>query len=297
MRRPRRRRPAPARTTSMASEISPTRIAESPSHSMKVPGAMSSTASRMPPRMNQFQTPSEAIVGHHGDAPSGRVTPGMVGVVGRCGGRRGRRVAGAAAGLLAAESRPWRSRRCRRATPSTPVASIGSIRIFWLGDCAISAERLEVFLGDEVVERRDIAAGDRLAHHLGRLGLGLGEALARLGVAERRLPPAFGFEDLPLLLAFGAQDRGLPLAFGRAGSRRASRARPSSAGPSTATRSAGGTMSLISMRLTLTPHGDTAASTTRNSRSLISSRCDSIWSRSIAPMTERMLVIVSLTIA
>ena len=56
-------------------------------------------------------------------------------------------------------------------------------------------------------------------------------------------------------------------------------------------------MSLISMRLTFTPHGDTAASTTRSSRSLISSRCDSTWSRSIAPITERMLVMVSLMIA
>ena len=56
-------------------------------------------------------------------------------------------------------------------------------------------------------------------------------------------------------------------------------------------------MSLISMRLTLMPQGETAASTTRSRRSLISSRCDSTWSRSIAPITERMLVIVSTTIA
>src|ERR1700760_2310044 len=60
--------------------------------------------------------------------------------------------------------------------------------------------------------------------------------------------------------------------------------------PMASTRSAGGTMSLISMRLTLSPHGETAASTTRNSRSLISSRCDSNRSRSIAPITERILV-------
>ena len=62
-------------------------------------------------------------------------------------------------------------------------------------------------------------------------------------------------------------------------------------------RSVMGTMSLISMRLTFNPHGDTAASTTRSSRSLISSRCDSTWSRSIAPITERMLVMVSTMIA
>ena len=37
--------------------------------------------------------------------------------------------------------------------------------------------------------------------------------------------------------------------------------------------------------------------TMTNSRSLISSRCESIWSRSIEPITERMLVMVSLMIA
>ena len=56
--------------------------------------------------------------------------------------------------------------------------------------------------------------GDRLAHHLGRLGLGLRETLARLGVAERGFAPAFGFQDLRLLLAFGLEDRRLALAFG-----------------------------------------------------------------------------------
>ena len=62
-------------------------------------------------------------------------------------------------------------------------------------------------------------------------------------------------------------------------------------------RSAGGRMSLISMRVTLTPQGEAAASMTRNSRSLISSRCDRSWSRSIEPTTVRMLVIVSVSSA
>ena len=57
--------------------------------------------------------------------------------------------------------------------PSTLVASIGSIRIFWFGELGELAERLDVLLGDEVIQRRDVALADRLAHHLGRLGLGL----------------------------------------------------------------------------------------------------------------------------
>ena len=61
--------------------------------------------------------------------------------------------------------------------------------------------------------------------------------------------------------------------------------------------SAGGVMSLISIRLTLTPQGEVAASITRSSRSLISSRLDSISSRSIEPTTVRRLVIVSWTMA
>ena len=63
------------------------------------------------------------------------------------------------------------------------------------------------------------------------------------------------------------------------------------------TRLAGGTMSLISMRVTLRPHADAAASTTRSSRELISSRWLSSSSRSIEPITVRMLVIVRLSTA
>jgi len=56
-------------------------------------------------------------------------------------------------------------------------------------------------------------------------------------------------------------------------------------------------MSLISMRVIFTPQGAAAASTTRSSRSLISSRLDRSSSRSMEPMTERMLVMVRLMMA
>src|SRR5207237_4838290 len=76
------------------------------------------------------------------------------------------------------------------------------------------AERLEVLLGDEIVECRDVAARHREAHHLGRLGFGLRQPFATLGIAKRRLASALSLENLSLLLALGAQDRGLTLALG-----------------------------------------------------------------------------------
>ncbi len=62
-------------------------------------------------------------------------------------------------------------------------------------------------------------------------------------------------------------------------------------------RSAGSTMSLISIRLILTPQGEAAASITRSRRSLISSRWARSWSRSIEPTTVRILVMVSVVAA
>src|SRR5215207_8171204 len=73
---------------------------------------------------------------------------------------------------------------------------------------------VDVFLGDEEIRRRKIAAGNRLAHHRGRLCFGLGEALAGFGVAERRFLAALGREDLRLLVALGLEDRGLAQALG-----------------------------------------------------------------------------------
>ncbi len=49
-------------------------------------------------------------------------------------------------------------------------------------------------------------------------------------------------------------------------------------------------MSRISMRVTLTPHGLVAWSTTSSSLALMTSRLDSDSSRSIEPITVRMLV-------
>ncbi len=54
--------------------------------------------------------------------------------------------------------------------------------------------------------------------------------------------------------------------------------------------SAGGVRSLISMRLTFTPHGSVAASITVSSRELIESRWNSTSSSSIEPTTVRRLV-------
>ena len=56
-------------------------------------------------------------------------------------------------------------------------------------------------------------------------------------------------------------------------------------------------MFLISIRVSLTPQGVVASSTTCSRRPLISSRLDSSSSRSIEPMTVRMLVMVRLRIA
>ncbi|KUM28877.1 hypothetical protein AU467_00995 [Mesorhizobium loti] len=67
--------------------------------------------------------------------------------------------------------------------------------------------------------------------------------------------------------------------------------------PIDSTRLAGGLMSLISTRVILMPHGCAASSTTRSRRSLIASRLDSNSSRSIEPMTVRMLVMVRLRMA
>ena len=63
------------------------------------------------------------------------------------------------------------------------------------------------------------------------------------------------------------------------------------------TSSVGGVMSLISMRVIFTPQGEVASSTTLSRSALILSRCDRSSSRSIDPITVRILVIVRLRIA
>src|SRR3546814_17284324 len=76
------------------------------------------------------------------------------------------------------------------------------------------AYRLDIFLRDEIVDRLRIAAGDRVGHHLRRLGFGLGFAFARFGVAERGFAAALGLQDLALFLTLGAQDFRRAHAFG-----------------------------------------------------------------------------------
>ena len=61
--------------------------------------------------------------------------------------------------------------------------------------------------------------------------------------------------------------------------------------------SSGGRTSFSSTRVILVPQGSVAASSTRSSRSLISSRFDKVSSRSSAPIAVRMLVIVMLVTA
>ena len=62
-------------------------------------------------------------------------------------------------------------------------------------------------------------------------------------------------------------------------------------------RSAGGVMSLISTRVTLTPQGMVASSTTASSLWLMASRWDSSSSISMLPITVRMLVMIRFKMA
>ena len=174
--------------------------------------------------------------------------------------------------------------------PSEPIsddASIGISTTLLLRRRADLGQRLGVFLGDEVVDRLDVALGDRLRHHLRGARLGFGGALARLGVAEGGLAPAFGLAAPARCLAGPSASR----IWARL-SRSAFICRAIDS-----TRLAGGLMSLISTRVTLMPQGCAASSTTRSRRSLMSSRLDSNSSRSIEPITVRMLVMVRLRMA
>src|SRR3546814_13168540 len=69
-------------------------------------------------------------------------------------------------------------------------------------------------LRDKVVDRLHVAAGDRVGHRLGRRGFGFGQALTRLGLAERGFLVALGLQDHRLLLALGLADRRLAEALG-----------------------------------------------------------------------------------
>ena len=208
---------------STRSEMAPTASAARPSQNMKTPGAITSTTSSRPPTMNQFQMPRDDSADHMAAYPwpSGRggslnglgeaaAVAGPVGPVGRGGdggrggdaGRSSPKVALAISAMPASE-------------PSTPMVSIGSISIFWFGACARAGERLEIFLGDEVVERRHLAAGDRLADHLGRACASAWARRSRPSASRKaasRRPSASRICDC--FGALGAQDRRLALAFG-----------------------------------------------------------------------------------
>src|SRR3546814_6870964 len=80
----------------------------------------------------------------------------------------------------------------------------------WSSDVCSSrslTDRLDIFLRDEIVDRLNAAARNRVRDDLGRLCFGLGRTLAGFRVAENGFAAALGLEDLRLLLALGAQDR------------------------------------------------------------------------------------------
>ena len=92
----------------------------------------------------------------------------------------------------------------------------------------------------------------------GGLGFGLGRALARLGVAEGGFLAALGGEHHRLLLAFGLEDGGLAQAFGLEDLRALLALGLHLPAPWSRRGRAAGAMSLISMRVTLTPQGSVA---------------------------------------
>src|SRR3546814_17990568 len=68
------------------------------------------------------------------------------------------------------------------------------------------ADRLDIFLRDEIVDRLRVAAGDGVGHHLRRLGLGLRLPLAGLGVAAGGLAATLALPYLALFLALRPPD-------------------------------------------------------------------------------------------
>src|SRR6185312_3572774 len=195
-----------------AKDTRPTSSAASPNQNRKTPGAANSSAIRMKPKISQFQVPNVenisvmtrpftgSLLRRHrrrgtGDRHRGSTARGGL--------RRQRAFAeGRLRDLADTGERTEQACRLHRQHDELLVRRLREL-----------AERLNVLVGDEVVERGDVAPGDRVRHHLGRLGLGLRRTFARLGVAEGGLAAAFRLQDLALLGALGAQDFGLPLTF------------------------------------------------------------------------------------
>lgn len=157
-------------------------------------------------------------------------------------------------------------------------------------------QRIGVFLRHEVVDRLNIARGDRRGDHLGGAGFRFGGPFACLRLQERGLPFALGLEDLRLLFPFRFQNFRLSHPFGlkdvrafgtfgfHLGVHRGDKLRRRA---NVANFDSGD----------FHPHGLVASSTICSRRVLMLSRWESISSSSIEPSTVRMLVIVRLTIA
>src|SRR5712672_2179265 len=172
-----------------ANDTSPTKSAARPSQNRKTPGAISSSAIRTKPKISQFQVPSvENISVMTRSSGSGSCSDLSLRLHRRwawgCRGHR-RAVGGSGGGgrtfdegrlgnLAFAGERAKQPHLFHRNHQDLLVP-----RGFEL------PERLDVFVGDEVVQRGDVALGDGLGNHLRRLGLGFGGTFARFGVAER----------------------------------------------------------------------------------------------------------------
>ena len=212
----------------------------------------------------------------------------------------------------AGRCRAVRARACRRRPPpkASPVicarpasepmtddASSGIMMIFWLGDFGERFQRLHVVVGDEVVDRLHVALGDGLGHELrwpwlrprpqrSRASASRKAASLRPSASsttacfspsalqDRGLPQAFDFEDLRALLALGLHLAGH--AVDEVARRR-------------------DVLDLDARDLDAPGLGRLRRRTC-SSRALIWSRLDSSSSRSMEPMTVRMLVIVRLMI-
>src|SRR5258708_7796876 len=150
----------------MTNDNSPTSNAASPSQNKNTPGAINSSAIRMTPKISQFQVPSVANIS----------------VIGRPSARRRHRQDGA--GIRPRRSARGGGRGCR-AFPNGDLGDFADAgersqnahRLDRQHDDLLVRrirqlpERLDVFVGDKLIQRGHIALGDGLASHLRRLGL------------------------------------------------------------------------------------------------------------------------------
>src|ERR1700761_844975 len=185
-----------------ANDTRPTSSAASPNQNRKTPGAISSSAIRMKPKISQFQVPSveniSAMTRPSVKLPLRHRRRGLA--------RRRHRSVAAGGGLRG--GRAFAERRLGDLTDAGERAQHAGRLHRQHDDLLVRRgrklpERLDVLVGDKVVERGHVALGDRVRHHLRRLGFGLGGTLARLGIAESGFAAALGLQDLALLGALG----------------------------------------------------------------------------------------------